>query len=220
MPERMWNTAVLMVDLQKMYLQQELRDHYGWPAIWELDRVVRSCSELLAAARERHMPVIYTRQINRDDEADTMPSDQRLHAMARARHLETLDMTSGSEATQIVDELAPRPGDIVIEKLRWDAFFGTPLDNILRNLRVERLLVAGLQTNVCIESTVRTGLMMNYEVGVAEDAVSTDGEALHFASLDSMRVLYAEVLPWRELIDNTKTWDHGVTTPGYGRGAN
>ena len=59
--------------------------------------------------------------------------------------------------------------------------------------------------------------MQNYEVGVAEDAVSTDGKSLHFAALNSMRVLYMEVLPWRSLIDTDKQWNHGINTPLYGR---
>ena len=90
----------------------------------------------------------------------------------------------------ILDAVAPEPGDIVLNKLRWDAFHFTELEPILRNLGVRRLIVAGLQTNVCVESTVRSAMMRNFEVAVPEDAVSTDGEALHFNALNAMRVLY------------------------------
>ncbi|WP_208325881.1 isochorismatase family protein [Amycolatopsis arida] len=55
--------------------------------------------------------------------------------------------------------------------------------------------MAGLQTNVCVEATVRAGLAHNVEVAVPDDAVSTDGPDLHYAALNSMRVLYTEIGP-------------------------
>jgi ureidoacrylate peracid hydrolase len=117
----------------------------------------------------------------------------------------------------ILDAVAPHEGDIVIDKPRWDAFHFTELEPILRNLGVRRLIVAGLQTNACVESTVRTAMMRNFEVAVPEDAVSTDGEDLHFNALNSMRVLYVEVAPWRELLAPDAPWDRAFTTPNYGR---
>ncbi|MFT8988333.1 MAG: isochorismatase family cysteine hydrolase [Bifidobacterium psychraerophilum] len=210
-------TALIMIDMEQMYLQQDLRDRYGWPAIWEFGRVLSSCVELAQAAREAGIPVIYTRQVEREDGADTMPVYRRLKDKAKSEFGETQDMSPSGEASQIIDAIAPKPGDIVIEKLRWDAFFNTPLDNILRNLGATRIIIAGLQTNVCVETTARSGLMRNYEVGIAEDAVSTDGKSLHFAALEAMKVLYAEVLPWKDLIDTEQEWNHGISTPHYGR---
>ncbi|SDG71707.1 cysteine hydrolase family protein [Microbacterium sp. 77mftsu3.1] len=207
-------TALIMIDMQNMYLQQERRSALGWPPIFEFDRVVAECAALLAAAREKGMPVIYTRQTSRADGADTTPSMRRLLIDAPEPSPIGAEADWGSE---ILDAVAPQPGDIVIEKHRWDAFFNTDLDTILRNLDVNRLVVAGLQTNVCIETTSRTGMMKNFDVAVPADAVSTDGEALHVNALDSMRVLYIEVAPWRELLADDAAWDRRFTTPGYGR---
>jgi len=209
-------TAIVMVDMQNMYLEQDRRDLYGWPPIWDFHRVVQECADLLAEARAQSIPVIYTRQVSRSDGADMTPSARRL--------LATLPDVSAAVNTQpdgwaseILDAVAPQPSDIVIQKLRWDAFFGTELDNILRNLGAQRLIVAGLQTNVCVETTARTALMKNYDVAVPEDAVSTDGHALHVNALDSLRVLYTEVAPWRELLAPDAAWDRHITTPHYGR---
>ncbi|WP_425303161.1 cysteine hydrolase family protein [Nocardia wallacei] len=84
-------------------------------------------------------------------------------------------------------------------------------------LRAQRLIVAGLQTNVCIEATVRAAREHNYDVAVAEDAVSTDGPDLHHGALDSMRVLYVEVAGWRELLAPGARWDRAYTTANDGR---
>jgi len=209
-------TAVVMIDMQNMYLEQDRRDAFGWPPIWNFDAVVGECAALLAFARSEGIPIIYTRQVSRPDGADTTPSIRRLEAkladMAEGPGFDPSDWSS-----QILDTVAPETGDIVIEKHRWDAFFQTDLDTILRNLDVRRLVVAGLQTNVCIETTSRTGMMKNFEVAVPEDAVSTDGKSLHDNALDAMRVLYVEVAPWRELLAPGAPWDRAFTTPHYGR---
>lgn len=208
-------TALIMIDMQNMYLAQASRSALGWPPIWNFEAVVAECAQLLAAARAAGVPVIYTRQTSRPDGADAMPSVRRLMAGVEAK-----DAPIGSEAqwtSEILDAVAPEPGDIVIEKHRWDAFFCTDLDQILRNLDTQRLIVAGLQTNVCVETTSRTAMMKNYDVAVPEDAVSTDGHALHVNGLDSLRVLYVEVAPWRELLAPDAAWERRFTTPGYGR---
>jgi ureidoacrylate peracid hydrolase len=209
-------TAIVMIDMQNMYLQQDRRDLFGWPPIWDFDRVVAECAALLEDARAKGIPIIYTRQVSRPDGADAMPSAKRLFAsLPQAENSPIGD--SDTWSSQILDAVAPQPGDIVIEKHRWDAFFQTDLDTILRNLDVRRLVVAGLQTNVCVETTSRTAMMKNFEVAVPEDAVSTDGRALHFNALDSLRILYVEVAPWRELLAPGATWERAFSTPHYGR---
>jgi ureidoacrylate peracid hydrolase len=212
----MTETALLMVDMQTMYLEefQPRRDMFGWPPIWRFEEVVKECSALLDAAREAGIPIIYTRAGGRPDGADTPPSMRRL--------LGTLPSNGeraafGDGTAPILDALAPEPGDIVLDKPRWDAFHFTALEPILRNLGAQRLVVAGLQTNVCVESTVRSAMMRNFEVAVPDDAVSTDGEDLHFNALNAMRVLYVEVAPWRELLAPDAPWDRAFTTPSYGR---
>lgn len=208
-------TALLMVDMQNMYLKenQPRRDAFGWPPIWRFEEVVKECQMLLATARHTGMPVIYTQAGGRPDRADAMPSMQRLLASMPQGTPSPLSTVP----SPILDAVAPEPGDIVLNKLRWDAFHFTELEPILRNLGVRRLIVAGLQTNVCVESTVRSAMMRNFEVAVPEDAVSTDGEALHFNALNAMRVLYVEVAPWPELVAPDASWSRAFTTPSYGR---
>ncbi|GAB3596713.1 hypothetical protein GCM10027408_06520 [Microbacterium tumbae] len=208
-----------MIDMQNMYLQQERRSALGWPPIWNFDEVVAECAALLAAARAQNTPVIYTRQTSRADGADMTPSMRRLLASSAGSDEGSPIGEDADWGAQVLDAVRPEPGDIVIEKHRWDAFFNTDLDPILRNLDVNRLIIAGLQTNVCVETTSRTGMMKNFDIAVPEDAVSTDGEALHHAALNSLRVLYVEVAPWRELLADGAEWTRRYTTPGYGRTA-
>ena len=209
-------TAILMIDMQKMYLEQDKRDVFGWPPIWRLGEVVEECRQLLAAGRAAGMPVIYTRAVQRPDGADATPRMRRLLASMASNGVQPLGSRDAA-SSEILDEVAPLPGDIVIDKLRWDAFHYTELEPVLRNLGAQRLVIAGLQTNVCVETTARTAMMRNFEVAVPQDAVSTDGIPLHLNALDAMRVLYIEVAPWRELTAPGAPWDRAFTTPHYGR---
>lgn len=116
-----------------------------------------------------------------------------------------------------MDAVAPQPDDVVLDKTRASLFDYAELDPLLHNLGTQRLVVAGLQTNVYVEATARAALSRNFEVAVPSDAVSTDGPALHQGALNSLHVLYTEVAPWRELLTPGATWDRAFTTPVYGR---
>lgn len=213
----MGRTAVLMIDMQNAYLREDVRSALGWPPIWRLDETITACSELLAAAREIGWPVVYSRQV-------ASPAGQLAWNPRAARHrrlrgpvVPTLSQDEQRWRSEIIDALAPQSGDVVLPKTRPNFFAATELAAVLTTLDVRRVVVAGLQTNVCVEATVRAALEHNLEVAVAVDAVSTDGPALHHGALNSMRVMYVEVDTWRALLAPDALWDTAFTTPNYGR---
>ncbi|WP_040791551.1 cysteine hydrolase family protein [Nocardia paucivorans] len=209
----MASVGLLMIDMQNSYLTQDVRDAYGWPPIWRLSEVVDECRALLEAARSTGIPVIYSRQVS----CPALTPRSARHRRSRADRVPRLSDAERLWRSQIMDAVAPEPGDLVLHKTRHSFFTYTELDPVLRGLGLDRLIVAGLQTNVCVEATVRSALERNFEVAVAEDAVTTDGPALHHGSLNAMRVMYVEVAPWRELIAPDAPWDRAYTTPDYGR---
>jgi ureidoacrylate peracid hydrolase len=211
------DTALLMIDLHNSYYATDgWRAALGYPDIWRLDETVAECVALMDACRASGIPVIYTKGANRADGADRMPRYAEAYAKARAA-LPPMSPEHQAWKSGIMDVAAPKPGDIVVAKPRWCAFQYTELDAILRNLGTTRLMVAGLQTNVCVETTVRSALMRNFVVAVPEDAVSTDGDDLHHHGLQAMKILYAEVAPWRDLLSADVPWDRAFTIPNYGR---
>jgi ureidoacrylate peracid hydrolase len=214
----MVRTALLMIDMQNGYLDPEgLRAALGWPPIWRFDEVATECAALLNAARAKGLPVVYSRAVTSPAGALAANPRAARHLQSRAGRLPTLTADRLAWRADLMDAVVPQPGDLVMDKTRHSFFAYTELDPVLRSLDVQRLVVAGLQTNVCVEATVRAALERNFDVAVAEDAVTTDGPALHRASLDAMRVLYVEVAPWRELLAENAAWDRAFTTPDYGR---
>lgn len=209
----MGSLVLLVVDMQNSYLKQDVRDAYGWPPLWRLEEVVAECRSLIDEARSQGVPVIYSRQVS----SPAMTPRSARHRASRAGRLPVLSEAEKLWRSQIMDAVAPESGDLVLDKTRHSFFAYTELEPVLRNLGADRLIVCGLQTNVCVEATVRAGLERNFEIAVAEDAVTTDGPDLHVGSLNAMRVMYVEVAPWRELIATGATWDRAYSTPHYGR---
>ncbi|OGA52088.1 MAG: hypothetical protein A3G25_21560 [Betaproteobacteria bacterium RIFCSPLOWO2_12_FULL_63_13] len=87
----------------------------------------------------------------------------------------------------------PRGGEFFVEKHRYDAFFGTRLDDILRNHGIRTIVCTGVVTNVCVESTLRSGFFRGYYVVVPEDCVGGSARDLHDATLKNVRIFYGIV---------------------------
>ncbi|HET8672926.1 MAG TPA: isochorismatase family cysteine hydrolase [Thermoleophilaceae bacterium] len=90
-------------------------------------------------------------------------------------------------------EVQPEPGDIVVTKHRYSAFVDTELQAVLRSNRIENLLLAGVATNVCVESTARDAFMYDYRVTVLSDCTGTYSQALYEATLENMHRAFGTV---------------------------
>lgn len=103
-----------------------------------------------------------------------------LKTMRKQPQLQGKLLAKGSWDYQLVDELVPQPGDIVLPKPRYSGFFNTPLDSILRSRGIRHLVFTGIATNVCVESTLRDGFFLEYFGVVLEDAnIARRGRNLH-----------------------------------------
>jgi ureidoacrylate peracid hydrolase len=97
----------------------------------------------------------------------------------------------GSWSTEIIPELAPAASDIVITKTRFSGFWGTNLDAVLRQLGVRTLVVAGEATSVCVESTVRDAVFLDYNcVTLTDCTAELFGREAHEAALWRLGTLF------------------------------
>ena len=157
--------------------------------------------DLIAVARERGIPVIYTLRDARDDGWDR----GRRHGKNRRSGED-----SASDGNRIIAELAPRPGEIVLRKQKPSAFFATPLIAQLTQLRCDTVIVAGCTTSGCVRATVLDAFSYNLRVGVPEDAVFDRAEASHAISLFDMNAKYADVMPATEIAAWLRTVPRGL----------
>lgn len=158
----------------------------GWAAV---DRI----RELLDAGRPKGVPVLYP-VVERKDRFDTGRWKDKIPGMDSEEH------RIGQRGTQIVEEVAPEPGDVVVSKRYASAFFGTPLMTYLNDLDVDTLIVTGCTTSGCVRATVMDAFSYAFRVIVPEDAVYDRGEASHAINLFDMSQKYADILTTGEVI--------------------
>jgi nicotinamidase-related amidase len=150
-------------------------------------------AELIAAMRSRSVPVIYTRQAPRDDALTA-----GAWARKNSRVLGTTD--SGVDPMQIPDLIAPAPGDIVIDKDKPSAFFGTTLLSFLHALRIDSLVIAGTSTSGCVRSSGVDAFSYNYPTVVVEDCCFDRSLTSHAVALFDLHSRYADVMRVDELL--------------------
>jgi ureidoacrylate peracid hydrolase len=166
---------------------------------------VQPIARVLDAARDAGLFVVYTRQEHNPDLSDA-GSEDAPHRIKHTRLNIGMAVTApdGSESrilvrdtwnTAIVAELAPQPGDVVVSKHRYSAFFGTALDSILRARGIDTLIFTGATTSICVESTVRDATFRDYRCIVLRDCttelIAADApRSNHEASLLAIELLF------------------------------
>lgn len=107
-------------------------------------------------------------------------------------------------------EVAPEPGEVVVNKHRYSAFVNTRLDSILRSQKIETLIMTGVSTNVCVESTARDGFMLDYHIVLLRDACASYSTQAHEMTIKNIEGYFGEVTDTREVIS---LWERaGKTT--------
>ncbi len=153
---------------------------------------------LAIAARHAGVPVVHVQHSTLPDDASH--SGPWVDARRRATYSSLDICLDGTWGQQVVDELVPEDGDVVVKKHRYSGFAGTDLDRILRDRGRETIVVCGVSTNVCVESTARQGFDLDYYVVIPENACASWNPDLHQAALATARHRYAVVCESSDVI--------------------
>ncbi|MBN2198965.1 MAG: cysteine hydrolase [Candidatus Aminicenantes bacterium] len=171
-------SALLVVDMQRFFLD-EASPTFTCGAAAILPGVKR----LMDTFRRANRPVVFTRHVHH-------PGGLDLGIMGwwwKGKCLE------GSPESEVHPELAPLPGEKEILKHRYSAFYNTDLETVLRCLKIEDLVVAGIMTNLCCESTARDAYYRDYRVFFPADGTGAVSEDMHLASLLNLAFGFAHV---------------------------
>jgi ureidoacrylate peracid hydrolase len=183
--------ALLVIDMQNGFCHPAGSVARGGAWIDDCQATIGPIASLLGVARRAKVPVIFTRFVYRADYADggILVSELRPHLKERR------SLVQGEWDAEIVSELTPLSDEFVVDKNRFSAFYATSLESILRGLDVRTLIVCGVTTNMCVESTVRDAGQRDYRVYVVRDAVGELDRARHEHALCAMAFGFAHVLP-------------------------
>ncbi len=177
-------TALVVVDMQNAYSTQGgYLDLAGFD-VSSTGPVIQQIRKALATARAAGMPVVFFQNGWDPDYVEAggpgSPNFHKSNALKTMRKRPELQgqlLAKGGWDYQLVDELQPQPGDLVVPKTRYSGFYNTNFDSLLRSRGIRNLVFTGIATNVCVESTLRDGFFLEYFGVVLADATHQAGPA-------------------------------------------
>lgn len=177
--------ALLVIDMQRFFLDKNSPTFTcGGLAILPI------LKECIAAFREAKRPVIYTRHVHHPKHIDAGIMEWWWQGMC----------LEGSPESEVHHFIAPLNEEKTILKHRYSAFYNTDLETVLRCLKIEELVVSGIMTNMCCESTARDAYYRDYKVFFLADGTGTVNEEMHLASLLNLAFGFAFVTTAKEVI--------------------
>ncbi|CAM4270520.1 cysteine hydrolase family protein [Lacicoccus alkaliphilus] len=108
-------------------------------------------------------------------------------------------VVKGTREAEFMDEIAPEGDEVIITKTASGVFNSTNIDYVLRNLGIRQLVVVGVLTNECIDTTVRDGADRGYHMTIVEEGVATTSEEINAFTLSILNGVYAKVLPYEKI---------------------
>lgn len=173
--------AILAIDLQRFFM--ELRFHAHLPSAYVL---IEKLYDFYSIARDMNVPIIFTRHCHEGNIITKWWGD---------------NMPCGHESTEIVGQLLNFASETVV-KHTYDSFYATDLDDILRDMNVDTVIVTGVMTHLCCETTAREAFVRNFNVIFPIDGTITQNSKLHEGTLRALSHGFA-ITP---TLDEVKKW--------------
>lgn len=208
-----WRRAALVVvDMQNYgcnpalgvarMLSQRHPDIAGYYVPRLTGTVIPNAARLLAAFRAARRPVLFTRH------GPLLPDGSDMIARRRRRDADSQATTEtpvlwhrGTIEHAVIDALAPREGELVVDKNTSSAFNSTGIEWLLRNLGVETIVVIGMATDMCVESTARDAADRGFNAIIVEDAAATFFARHHREALSGFARVFGQVWPTAQVLD-------------------
>lgn len=187
-------SALLVIDMQRFFLDAKSHTYTCGGAA-----IIPTVKRLMDSFRRAGRPVIFTQHVHH-------PGDLDSGIMGWWWEGKCLE---GSPESEIHPDLAPKPGEKIVLKHRYSAFYNTDLETVLRCLKVEDIVVSGIMTNMCCESTARDAYYRDYRVFFPADGTGSISEEMHLASLLNLAFGFAYVTTADAIVRHFPGGDRG-----------
>jgi ureidoacrylate peracid hydrolase len=191
-------TALIVVDMQNSYVMDDLPRPDG-RSIEGFKKAVPGCERLVDAARAAGHLIVFTRYMYMEDYADKIPGAGRATSLSRREPERAYD----DFANQMMPQFEPREGEILLDKSRPSSFYGTRLEPLLTARGIRNVVVCGVTTNICVETTARDAHQRGYNTFVVEDACGEFEESRHWHSLYTIAWCFGTVVT---VADAERSW--------------
>jgi ureidoacrylate peracid hydrolase len=203
-------SALIVVDMQNAFASPKGMLDLAGLDISGAPGVVQVVKGVVDAARQAGVPIVYLQMGYQPDLSDGGGPDSPnwfkelgIRMMNCQPELKGKLVTVGSWDFDIVEEIKPRPEDLVIVKTRYSGFARTPLDEELRKRDIRYLFFTGIATNVCVESTLRDAFFLDYWPILIADAAMGSQPRMHEATLHNVEAFFGWTIPAAEFAQAT-----------------
>jgi isochorismate hydrolase len=177
-------SALFVIDMQQFFCTPASHAYFK-----DSTKIIPNIHQLITVYRQQSLPVIFTRY--------ALLRTESPGAMGRWWNDVLYD---DNDFSNVIAQLQPLPDELVIRKTQYSAFFKTDLDQTLKKLKVTNILITGVLTHLCCETTARDAFMRNYDVFFATDATASDKQVLHDASLRTLSDGFATLVTTNEVL--------------------
>ncbi len=182
--------ALMIIDMQRDFVDPGGFGEALGNDVSLLRKAIAPTGKVLDAARKKGMLVIHTREGHRQDLSD-LPDNKKVRGRLETGIGDQGPMrrilVRGEYGHDIVDELKPEPGEPIVDKPGKGAFYATDLDSMLHNRGIKQLMVCGVTTEVCVNTSVREANDRGYDCLVLEDCVGSYFPEFQTASLNMIK---------------------------------
>jgi nicotinamidase-related amidase len=204
-------TVSFIVDMQKYQVQRDYAAYKAMnkitPGIFDYfveeveNLVIPNLRKLIDFCHKVEIPVIYTKYSSfMPDGSDLKKSNKVLNSFSKNLVGEVSFPYIGHYSSEIIDELKPEVGDFVIQKNTSGTFMSTRLENVLRNMDIETVLITGVVTNFCVYATAQEAADYGFQSIIVENCCAAWSLEIHKATLKSFGLLTGYVLPYEKVI--------------------
>ena len=189
--------ALIVVDVQNDFVSPEGSAGKRGDDVGAAIAMIPNLTRLIDQARRVGLTIIYIRTTH----SEWTDTASWIYRTSQKSGLNTC--REGSWGAEFYDGIAPLPSERVVIKHRYSAFINTDLNTVLKARGIQSVLVCGVATNVCVETTARDGYMYDYYVTMIDDCSAAYDAKLHMSTLENMRRHFGLVASSRQIIE---TW--------------
>ncbi|MFW9897528.1 MAG: cysteine hydrolase family protein [Candidatus Thorarchaeota archaeon] len=204
-------TALLVIDMQKYQVQKDFTAYKAFnkitPGLLDYfiseveNKVIPNLQKLINFCREIGTLVIYTKYSSYMPDGSDLPNTtKKINELAKNLLGDVGFPHISHPSSEIISDLTPEVRDLVIQKNTSGTFISNRLDSFLTNMNIETVLVSGVVTNICVESTAREAFDYGFQVVIVEDCCAAWSPEIHNATLKSFGLLYGFILTHEKVI--------------------
>ncbi|GGH82545.1 ureidoacrylate peracid hydrolase [Pullulanibacillus pueri] len=190
--------ALILVDIQNDFCHEAGACANRGSDVTDAQAIIPQVQKLITEARKMNVPVIFI-QMTLDENTVSEAWKTRLSLQKPSQ--DPLGIVKKYSWGTEFYKLEPQAEDIIVEKHRYSAFIGTDLNMILQNLKRKSIIMTGVATNVCVESTARDGFMLDYNVTLVKDASACYSRELHDSTIMNIENTFGLALDTDDIIN-------------------